>query len=87
MIIIMKTKLMTRHKQLWASMQIDDYDKHYSEYDSTMIGFIHDKGAPSTMTDHNIECFYAVFKEFKTKDSAEPVFATKLAHEAADEAK
>ena len=52
-----------------------------------MIGFIHDKGAPSTMTDHNIECFYAVFKEFKTKDSAEPVFATKLAHEAADEAK
>lgn len=56
-----------------ADVQIDDYDKFYSQCDRTMIGFIHDKNSPSTLTEHNLECFYAV------RDSAEADIAKNLA--------
>ena len=64
-----------------SDVQIDDYDKFYSQCDRTMIGFIQDMSTPSTMTDHNVACFYA------NKNSAEGEIKNNLVQREKDEAK
>lgn len=59
-----------------SDVQIDDYDKFYSACDRTMIGVIHDKGRPSSMAEHHIECFYAV------KEDSDKAVEQKLAEQA-----
>lgn len=46
----------------------DDYDKFYSECDRTMVGFV--QGGGSTMTEHHVQCFYAIKEGSEGKKSA-----------------
>ena len=41
-------------------VEVDDYDKFYSQCDRTMVGFIQNKQVKSSLADHHVECFYGI---------------------------
>ena len=44
----------------YSEIKASDYDKFYSQCDKSMVGFVRKQGGSSSMTNHEVKCFYGV---------------------------